>query len=282
MRDDHLDPDQVDRLIDDVLGDSSTPGGSPDAPAERIAMQRMRALAGEPLPEETRERHLATIRAREPVSAGTPRPISGWLAGVTRRLVPVTAAATLLLVAFAGTAVAVAQDADPDSALYGLKQTSEQVWLALPRGQERRAEVHLAIAERRMHEVARTPHHAEMLAAAAVSNIEAAADEKPEEAVQRLAELVREHSERMEAGHPGRGVAIAALHRNCLRIARHHGIATSDEALTNLCGPTPDVVHPGRGHGDGPRGWGAGGRPEGMVGPPPHSQGRGDDLDDDK
>lgn len=267
-------PDEVDRLIDEVLGASGRRGAGNVGDGEDLAaaVRRVRALADEPVPPGSRSRHLARIRSEVPVRAadarrGRGRVASRWFGGLQPRLGAIAAVAVAFLLLAGGGTVALAQDAAPDDALYGLKRASEQAWVALPRGSERAADVHLALAERRMDEVRRTPHHAEELVAAGVSNIEAAADEKPEEALRTFARLLGDGDAALPAN--ASPAARAALARNCHRIARHHGL----EDLAVDCPDPGDFDHPGRGRGagsaDGPRGWGPGGRPEGEVGPPP-------------
>jgi hypothetical protein len=261
---------------------------------ERTA-ERVRALADEPVPTDVRERHLHRIRtheasheaahgaaaARAPSAAGPPR--------LHRRLAPLTAAATALVLFGGGGTVVAAQDAVPDDALYGVKRASEQVWTSLPRDAGRSAEVRLALAERRLGEARRAPEHAQRLISEGVEEAEAAAEERPESAIESLGRLLGEGEGRLPDQASPR--ARQALHRNCLRIAAKHGLSDAP------CGDAPEVGdHPGRGpRGEaGPaapgrqkdgahpgRGWGPGGRPEGAVGPPPGVPGRGGDEDID-
>jgi hypothetical protein len=247
------------------------------------AEARLGSLRDEQVPPEVRTRHLARIRSHEPTPVPAParRP-----APRTRRLVPLTAATAALLL-FGGSVVA-AQEAAPDDALYGVKRASESVWLALPRDADRSAEVHLALAERRLGEARRAPEHAPRLIDEGVAEAEAAADDRPEEAVEALGRLLGEGADALPAQASPR--ARQALHRNCTRIAARHGLSDAP------CGTAPEAGdHPGRGPRgeDGPglgregapgqlgpgggersdghpgRGWGPGGRPDGAVGPPP-------------
>ncbi|WP_052667446.1 hypothetical protein [Nitriliruptor alkaliphilus] len=293
---------ELDGLVDDVLAGRAQPAGAD--PEVLTSLHRVRALDQEPLPAATRDRHLVSIRTHGPVGVRRPsrRP--------RRRLVAV-GTATALLVFGSGGAVAAAQAAQPDALLYGLKRTSEQVWLNVPRGSDGAAEVHLALAARRIDEARQAPEHAERLVAEGLENVEAAAEERPEEAIRSFERLLGDGADRLpDEASP---VARAALHRNCVRIAGKHGLSADG------CGAAPDVEHPGRGHGlgqggggrpdapgqgrgqglgqergegnardgkagDGPRGWGPGGRPDGAVGPPPgtpgHERDRGPDLDE--
>lgn len=241
--------------------------------AEDAVLRRVRSLADGPIPADVRTRHLATIHSHPGDAAPAPAPSRPrWLPALQRRLAPLTAAATALVLFAGGGTVALAQDALPDDTLYGVKRASEQVWVSLPRGRERAAQVHLGLAERRIDEAGRVPHHAETLVAAGLRNVEEAADELPEEAVRTLGELVRER-------HPAHAApaAKAALHRNCVRIAERHGLSDAP------CGDEPHVTHPGRGIGprQGPTddrpGWGPGGRPDDHVGPPPWAPAEPDD-----
>lgn len=266
------DPDGVDHLIDDLLAAASDGRGAAGGGDLTAALRRVHALADEPVPPQVRSRHLARIRGDASLGAAhgraaRGRAARGWFGVLQRRLAPIAAVAVALLVFAGGGTVALAQDADPDDALYGLKRASEQAWIALPRGSERAAEVHLAIAERRIGEAQRAPHHAEGLVAASVASIEAAAEENPEEAITTFVRLLGDGEGALPAN--ASPAARAALARNCHRIAQHHGL----EDLAVNCPDAGDFEHPGRGRGagpaDGPRGWGPGGRPEGEVGPPP-------------
>lgn len=295
------DVDALDGLVDDVLAGRVEPGEHD--PEVLTSLHRVRRLDQEPLPAATRDGHLLRIRTHGP--AGDRRSVRR----PRRRLVAV-GAATALLVFGSGGAVAAAQAAQPDELLYGLKRTSEQVWLTVPRASERAAEVHLTLAARRIDEARQAPEHAERLVAEGLENVEAAAEERPEEAIENFERLLGDGADRLpDNASP---VARAALHRNCVRIAGKHGLSAEG------CGDAPDVEHPGRGHGvgkggdrpdapgqgrgqglgqdrgqgnardgkakDGPRGWGPGGRPDGAVGPPPgtpgHDRARGSDRDE--
>ncbi len=260
------DPEAVDRLVDAVLAGEHSVA---DADDEAASLARLRALATEPLPDETRSRHLAHIRQYAPrrrrgrVAAGAR---VAWPVRMRRGLVPV-AVMSLVLMLLGGT-VAVAQDAVPDDPLYGVKRASEQAWVSLPRGSERAAEVQLVLAERRLGEAWRAPEHAERLVAEGLDNVESAEDELPEEAIAAFERLLGGGEEALPP--TASPVARAALHRNCVRIAAKHDLSAN-------CGPEPTVDHPGLGPGVGPgagevpRGWGPGGRPEGVEGPPPNT-----------
>lgn len=280
------DADRLDRMIDEVTASvrDGRQGGAADVgEADDVvaALSRVTALAGEPVEPSVRARHLARIRTSEPASrrrrsrVGTPAP----LAGLRRRLAPIAAAATTLVLVGAGGTVAAAQDAGPDDMLYGVKRASEQVWETLPRGSERAAAVHLTLAQRRLAEARQAPHHAAELVAEGVADAEQAAEELPGQAVDTLSRLLGDGEGSLPA--QASPAARAALHRNCVKIAAKRGLDDSP------CGPAPDYQHPGRGRGPGgakaepgakerePRGWGPGGRPEGETGPPPHSRGWG-------
>lgn len=295
-RDEHdRDERDLDRLVDETLttgGRSPAAGGGRTDDPWREVAQRLRALADEPLPATTRDRHLARLRqtpAEATPAAGRRRP---WRRGhLPRRLVPVAAAMLLLLVVSGGGAVAVAQDATPDDPLYGIKRASEEVWAAMPRDSERAAQVQLTLAMRRHGEAMRAPGHAEQLLAAGAENAGNAADELPEEAFRTFQRLLGRTDEPGLPSHASPR-AHAAIHRNCERLADRHGFDERD------CGDPPDDVHPGRGagrdgHPGGPHGraddqrpgWGPGGRPEGHEGPPPWApgadRGEGDDEPDE-
>jgi hypothetical protein len=255
---------------------------------------RLRALAeDDPLPPETRDRQLSRLRAHEPTAVRAEGPGRRSVPRrVHRRLAPLTAAATALVLFGGGGTLVAAQEAAPDDALYGLKRASEQVWVALPRGSDRAAEIRLALADRRLGEAQRAPQHAQRLVSEGVEQAEAAAEERPEEALESLGRLLGQGEGRLPDQASPR--AREALHRNCTRIAAKHGLSDAP------CGDAPEAgEHPGRGRSGAPgrggigrgegleqapgqlgrqdgdadgrpgRGWGPGGRPEGAVGPPP-------------
>lgn len=312
-RDDVTDVDRVDAEVDEVrTADTAMPRSGAD---EASALQRVHALADESIPDDVRARHLLAIRTFEPAgaagAASDGRGVIGRGRRIRRRAVALATGAAALLVLTGGTTVAAAaQSAQPDDALYNVKRATEQAWLAMPRGSERAAEVHLALADRRMGEMRRAPEHAERLVSDGMQNIEAAASDRPEDAIDSFERLLGGGPDALPA--QASPMARAALHRNCMRLADRHGI-------TGRCGPAPDVDHPGRGQGlregdhpgrgQGPgdgahpgrgqgfgdgqhpgrgdrdaagsaaqgqsRGWGPGGRPPGEVGPPPGTPGRG-------
>ena len=283
------DVDAVDRSIDAVVtGRTAADHSEDDAIATRTVLERVRALASTPLPAASRSRHLLTIRTHEPAVAERRRPrLAPARPRLRRRTAAVVSASLTGLLVLGGGTIAAAQDAPPDAALYGVKRASEQAWLMVPRASERAAEVQLALAERRLHEARERPEHAERLVAEGLENVDAAAEELPEEAIANFARLLGDGDDALPP--TASPVARAALHRNCLRIAERHGLDAGP------CGPAPEVQHPGRGGrpdaGDGPRpggppglgdgerpiprGWGPGGRPEGTEGPPPGVPGWG-------
>lgn len=275
-----MDPNELDHLIDELVAGRHA---SDEAEADDVAaaLQRVRAMAAEPLPAASRSRHLAAIRTAGTTTSPSPAPARrmrpGWLPRFRHALVPVTAVVTALVLVGGGGTVALAQDAGPDDTLYPVKRGTERLWLALPRGAERAAEAHLAIAERRVEEAELAPEHADDLLADGVSNVEEAAEEKPEEALATFARLLGTGEDALPAHASPR--ARSALYRNCLRIAAKHG-------LDHACPEPADLgEHPGRGRGAGPGGpgsgpageppgWGPGGRPDGAVGPPPGAPGQ--------
>lgn len=257
--------ERTDRLIDAAL--AGEPGEGADGPVEgedRAAastLRRVRASMVPPLPPSSRRRHLETIRTAD-VEGERSRP---WGARLQARLAPLAASVAALLLVAGGGTVAFAQEAGPDDGLYGVKLASEQVWVSVPRGSERSAQVHIALAERRLSEARGAPHRADELIAAGLASIETAAEDDPAEAVAAFERLLGEGEGALPAAASPR--ARWALARNCERIASRHG-------LTHSC-PAPGRFdeHPGRSQGartgEGPMGWGPGGRPEGEAGPPP-------------
>jgi anti-sigma-K factor RskA len=234
----------VDALVDRLLAEGKAETHA--EAAEIVAsMQRVRTLADEPLPAASRVRHLQRIRTHEVAAqddARATRQIRRTrTGGFRRRFVVVAAASLAVLMLTAGSAVGLAQGAEPEDLLYGVKRASEQAWLAVPRGSERSAEVHLALAERRLDEARRAPAHAERLVAEGIENAEVAAEELPGEAVENLLRLLGDGPDALpENASPA---ARAALHRNCVRISDRHDLGPE------RCGPAPEGGHPGRGRG---------------------------------
>jgi hypothetical protein len=291
-------------------------------PTEQVA-DRLRALADEPIRTEIRDRHLLRLRSHEPPRPAARAASSAGERGWRRRLAPLTAAATAIVLFGGGGTVVAAQDAAPDEALYGVKRASEQLWIGLPRGRGEAADVQLAMAERRLEEARRAPAHAPRLVEEGADNAEAAAEERPEEAIAAFGRLLGDGADRLPDQASPR--AREVLHRNCVRIAEKHDLSDAP------CGAAPEASgHPGRGRGseigrgrgrdgapgqlgkpekqdrpdrgerpdDGERseqgerrdeggrpgsdsrgkpgrGWGPGGRPDGVVGPPPNIPGGG-------
>lgn len=294
--------DALDRSIDDIVA-GRLDAVDADAVAVSPVLQRVRTLAATPLPPASRTRHLRTIRTHTPAGGRTvpgrgrrPAPAGPRRSPRLRpRVVGVVSVTLTALLMLGGGTIAAAQEAPPDAALYGVKRASEQVWLLMPRSNERAAEVQLALAERRIDEAFQRPEHAERLIAEGVENVESAAEERPQDAIDDFARLLGDGPDSLPPS--ASPVARAALHRNCQRIADRHGLDAGP------CGPAPAVEHPGRGAkpdlgergrpggppglGDGersgPRGWGPGGRPDGAVGPPPgtpaHGRERGSEAD---
>ena len=288
-----LDPgvDAVDRSIDEVIaGRADVTDG--DAVAVSSVLGRVHALATTPLPAASRTRHLLTIRTHTPAGertapVGRRRPVPAGRPRLRRRTAAVVSAMLTGLLVLGGGAVAAAQDASPDAALYGVKRASEQAWLLVPRRSERAAEVHLALAERRIDEARQRPEYAERLVAEGLENVETAAEELPQAAIDNFARLLGDGPDALPS--TAAPAARAALHRNCHRIAERHGLDAAP------CGQAPPIEHPGRGGrpdaGEGqrpggpsglgederpvPPGWGPGGRPDGAEGPPPGVPGWG-------
>jgi hypothetical protein len=229
--DTHLPPDPpTDEPIDGEWMDG------PDA--ERV-LRRLEGLRASGLPPEVRERHLARIRSFEPATTTRTASRKG-LGRRQRRLAPVAAASLALLLVASGGTAALARDAVPDDALYGLKRTAEQAWVAVPRGAGQAAELQLVLAARRLEEAGQAPAHADRLIAEGVDNVEAAAEERPEQALESLARLLGDGPDRLPDQASPR--ARSSLHRNCLRIAARHGLDDGP------CGAAPPDLHPGKGH----------------------------------
>lgn len=294
------DPDDIDAVDAEIEGilDADPSGVGTTDPSVGGSLHRVRSLADEPLPDDVRARHLLRIRTHEPSATKRSIPVGGTVRPgrrvrrVRRRIVALATGAMTLLVLTGGTTVAAAQGAQPDDLLYGVKRASEQAWLNVPRGSDGAAGVHLALAERRIDEVRGAPQHAERLIAEGLENVEAAAEDRPEDAIANFGRLLGEGPDKLpDEASP---MARAALHRNCMQLAERHDIDSRP------CGAQPDVgdhpgggrglgdgEHPGRGPGAGdgadvgppgdgqPRGWGPGGRPDGAVGPPPGTPGHG-------
>lgn len=223
-----LTPDELDRLIDGLLqgaDDTSDAEASRHRYALLSAARRIRALADEPVPAEIRNRHLATIRrAAAERSAPTPAAADGsnWLLGLRRRAAAVAAATGLVFTATGGGAVALAQDATPDDALYGVKRLSENVALAVTSDD---AQLHLQFAERRLEELEAAPDHAAELAPQAAEHLNhaqahgASADDAGAAAVARLSTVLDQLSQNTEVNEN----ALSAVSRACQRIAERHG-----------------------------------------------------------
>jgi hypothetical protein len=288
---------------------------SEDQGREEATARRIRALADERVPAAARDRHLLRIRTHGPVAGGADSaPAAALAAGWRRRLAPLTAAAATIVLFGGGGTVVAAQQAVPDDALYGVKRASEQVWVGLARGEGATADVRLTLAERRLDEAGRASDHAPDLITEGIENVDAAADERPDEAIETFQRLLGDGPDALPEQASPR--ARQALHRNCVRIAAEHGIDADcgeppepgdhpGRGPRRDVGPRPETEprsEAGRGHGRehapgqtgerGPkprsdehpgRGWGPGGRPPGAVGPPPGAgrrEHRGPDADD--
>jgi hypothetical protein len=210
-------------------------------PTEQVA-DRLRALADEPIRPEIRDRHLLRLRTHEPSRRSARAVSSAGERGWRRRLAPLTAAATAIVLFGGGGTVVAAQDAAPDEALYGVKRASEQLWIGLPRGRGEAADVQLAMAERRLEEARRAPAHAPRLVEEGADNAEAAAEERPEEAIAAFGRLLGDGADRLPDQASPR--AREVLHRNCVRIAEKHDLSDAP------CGAAPEASgRPGRGRG---------------------------------
>lgn len=236
-------PDAVDRLddlVEGVVGRADQV--RPEDAALLRSIERLRALAHEPLPEASRERHLLTIRtAAQQVAAGPEPRARGRRARLRRQTIALAAATVAMLVVTSGGAVALAQSAGPDDVLYGVKRASEQAWMTVPRNPQGQARAHLTLAERRADEAAAAPGHAAQLIADGLEHVEAASGELPEQAIATFERLLGTGDDSLPA-HAS-PAARAAIHRNCVRIATRHGLDAG------RCGPAPTEAHPGRGVG---------------------------------
>lgn len=221
--------DRTDGLIDDVIARRSV---ADDDAVARVAAD-LYALASEPLPVETRNRHLAAIHGHHvPVTA--PR-----FSSARRRFASLAAGATATFTLFGGGAVAAAQGAAPGDLLYGLDRATERVQLAMAGDDEAVANVHLGLARERLQEADRRPEHADDLIDEAVEHAEAAAAAKGAQAITVLGEL---------AAAKENPRAAQAIQEACLRIAERHD---HDAAACGEVDGTETTEAPGR-SGDAP------------------------------
>lgn len=256
MSEPQLTPEELDRLIDGLLDGADDPQDAVAAGhgyALMNAARDVRSLVDEPIPTAVRDRHLAAIRA----AAADPAPATstgGWLSTLRRRAAAVAAATTLAFGATGGGAVALAQDANPGDALYGVKRVSENVALAVTNDDAR---LHLSFAERRLNELEAVPDQAAELAGEAAQQLELAQErgadlsEAGVKAVERLSQIAAQLDER-DANEN----AVIAVSRACARIADRNDAVSGDDCNYD---PTQSLGNSGdaRGqHEDGPGGSG--------------------------
>lgn len=200
--------DAVDRLLDDLVSGAGLSLGDPLAEAA----WQVRALATEPLPPETRERHLALIRQTLPA----PRRIRPFL-GLRRRVAVVVTAVTTALTFSGGVTYAAAQQALPGDALYGLKRATERLALAVERDQAEDAKLRVSFAQRRLREAVAAPELVDELVAEAIAQLEAAAS-VPGAAGSQSLDVIRELLEGRLPG-PASEQAQYALAQVCVDLA---------------------------------------------------------------
>ncbi len=164
--------------------DGSTPSRDGVSWAEGLAEEdravleaaaSLRSLATAPIPDETIAAHLSAMSealAAEPaltpgVSWASATPLTTWQR-LRGRIAAVAATATLFTAGGGGAAVAVAQEANPGDALYGLKRASEQVRLVVSSDD---APIHLELAARRIAEAQAVPEEAEDLGDEALESL---------------------------------------------------------------------------------------------------------------
>ncbi|MFN2557951.1 MAG: DUF5667 domain-containing protein [Nitriliruptorales bacterium] len=204
--------DAVDRLVDGLVAGA---GLSIDDPLAEAAWQ-IRALATEPLPPETRERHLAHIR--QALAPSLPR--RRFLA-LRRRVAVLVTSVTAALTLTGGVTYAAAQQALPGDALYGLKRATERLALAIEQDPAEDAMLLVRFAQRRLHEAEARPELSEELVAEAIAQLELAA-EVPGVAGSQSLEVIRDLLSGRLPG-PASKQAHHALALVCLELARERG-----------------------------------------------------------
>ncbi|MDQ4130816.1 MAG: DUF5667 domain-containing protein, partial [Actinomycetota bacterium] len=203
---DALSEEAVERLIEALVrGEVVTE----DDPLVGVATA-VRRLASEPLPPETRARHLAAIHGSSPPLPARPRlPLrarfAAWATGLT-------AAATMA----SGAVVAAADPAAPGDRLYGIDRAVERVLLLLETDPDGDARLRLRFAEERVLELKEDDSkQSERLLAEAVREAGKAAPDEAAQAVATLAALLSD-------GVPDE--ARVPIARACLRIAEQHDV----------------------------------------------------------
>lgn len=218
----------MDRLVDDLVAGAGLTIRDPLAEAA----WQVRALATEPLPPATRERHLAHIR-----QALAPPLRQRRFAGFRRRVAVIAAAVTATLTFTGGATYAAAQQALPGDALYGVKRATERLALAVEQDPDEDAKLLVRFAQRRLLEAAATPGLTDELVAEAIVQLEAAAA-VPGVAGSQSLEVIRQLlAGRLEG--PTSQQAQHLLARVCVELARERGEEVPAICATEAQAPPP-------------------------------------------
>lgn len=190
-----------------------------------LAALALHAEANRPVPPEVAQRHLFAMHEALDHVIITPRHPRRGLSW-RRRLAGATAAVTAFAT-FGGGAVALAQEAQPGDALYGLKRASETARLVLELDAEGDAALHVQFAQERLEELENHPHEAEDLLANALEHV-GKAEKAGDPAIQAQAQAAGEQAvaaltELLDGGLPesASDQARAALERARDRIQSH-------------------------------------------------------------
>ncbi|GAC1366965.1 MAG: hypothetical protein NVSMB32_11800 [Actinomycetota bacterium] len=137
----------------------------------------------------------------------------------------------VLVTTLSGSAVAMAQGAQPGASLYGVKRASESLWLAVSIGPQDRASRLLGLAERRAAEVGRAQRDGHPM----------------------LARQAAEDAQRDILAATGLGSSLSPQERGQLEQRAH----AEDERVTTLLAPSTSSTGGQHGNGDGPAAPGA-------------------------